>query len=177
MNWKSLTYKQRNAYLLAGTVLFMIVAYVFAIRKTISLYRENQKLQNSVDRGEDVQHQLGRMENKLTDLSNYLNAYALDSLKDQQYIMSQVSELCKTYDVTLKSFPGAVVSSEKDFGIETNVIETEGRFINQLKLIHALETEKKAGRISGVSFRAYPDNRTKKLTLSLTIYLQNIKTH
>jgi hypothetical protein len=89
--------------------------------------------------------------------------------------MSEVSDLCRIYDVTLKQFPRPITAREDDFSIETNVIVIQGRFTDLLRLLYDLEVRKKLGRVSAATFKTSIDNRSRKTILSLTLYLQNIK--
>jgi hypothetical protein len=169
------SYKQRNFYLLGGIFLFFIVSYFTAIQKTIIVYQKNNDIIRHIEQGKHTAGTLDVSEKRMKDLNNCLQIYSLDSLKNQQFVMSEVSNLCRNFEVTLKNFPAAIISDENDFSIETNIIETEGNFSNQLRLLHALETKVKIGRISSVTYKSYVDNKRKKTVLSLIIYLQNIK--
>jgi hypothetical protein len=169
-----LTYRQRNFGLWAGAFLFLFIVYFAAIDKTVDQYKKNKELINKIRQGEGASFNLGEARKRLSSLESYLNAYTLDSLKNQQYIMSELSDLCRDYKVTLKNFPQAVTATESDFIVETNVVETEGSFANQLQLVYALEINRKIGRVSSITYRTHTD-KNKKLILSLVIYLQNVK--
>ncbi len=172
-----ISYKQRNIYLAFGLVVLAIAAYFLAIKKTIVLYKKNKALVENISDDRFAIDKLHNAENKLQDLNNYFDAYTLDSLKKTHDIMSELSSLCKTLGVTLKSFPQSILSVESNLHMETLVIETEGNFVSQLQLLHALETKNKLGRVASVIYKSYTDNRRKKTILSLTIYLQNIRSN
>lgn len=177
MNWKELSYRKRNTLMLPGILVFMLVAYVATMRKTVELYRETNLLSENIGQQQGSQYELELAEKRFRNLSGYLELYTLDSLRSQQYIMSQVSELCKTYHLTLRSFPAAVINEDNGLRVETNIIETAGDFNNQLKLLYDLETIHVIGRVSSVRYSSYVDNKSKTTILLSTIYLQNVRSH
>ncbi|MFD1001316.1 hypothetical protein ACFQ21_18445 [Ohtaekwangia kribbensis] len=172
-----ISYRKRNIYLVIIVLVLAIVAYFIAIKKTIVLYKKNKNLVENIGADRFARDKLNNAQNRLQDLNNYFDAYTLDSLKKTHDIMSEFSSLCRTLGVTLKSFPQSVLSVESNLQIETLVIETEGNFINQLQLLYALETKNRLGRVASVTYKSYTDNRRKKTILSLTIYLQNIRSN
>lgn len=139
------------------------------------LYTNNKILIENISHDQFSAEKLDNAKNKLRDLNSYFDAYTLDSLKKTHDIMSEISSLCKTLNVTLKNFPQSVISVENELHIETLVIETEGNFSNQLQLLYALETKNKIGRVASVTYKSYTDNRRKRTILLLIIYLQNIR--
>ena len=163
--------------MLIGVFVFILVAYFATVRKTVVLYQETRRMTQSIDHEQGSFQQLSLAKKKYADLNSYLKSYTLDSLRSQQYIMSQVSDLCKTYSLTLRSFPRATVNDRDNLRIETNIIETAGDYNNQLKLLYALETAHVVGRVSSVRYSSYVDNKSKRTILLSTIYLQNVSSH
>lgn len=177
MNWHAIPYRKRNAAMVVGVIVFALIAYFTTIRKTVVLYTETKRMTENAGHVQGSFAQLHLAEKKYKDLSSYLDLYVLDSTRNQQYIMSQVSDLCKTYNLILRSFPMATVQDENALRVETNVIETAGSFTNQVKLLYALETAHIVGRVSSVRYSTYIDNKNKKVILLSTIYLQNVRSH
>ena len=172
-----ISYRQRNIYLVFALIMLAIVAYFLAIKKTLVLYQKNKALVENIGGDQFADDKLKSARSPLSELNNYFDAYTLDSLKKTHDIMSELSSLCRAWRVTLKSFPHSVLSEQSNLQIETLVIETEGNFVDQLQLLYALETKNKLGRVASVTYKSYTDNRRKKTILSLTIYLQNIRSN
>jgi hypothetical protein len=175
MKFGTLSYKKRNLYLIIGSFLFLIVAYATTIKKTVALYIQNTSMMASLTHDGGTSAELEQLHTRFNTLDNYMKMYSLDSIKNQQYIMSEVSDLCRLYHLTLTSFPKASVMAENDVAVETNVIETEGTFVNNIQLMYGLETKRKIGRVSSVSFLSRVDNKTKRTRLTMTLYLQNVR--
>jgi hypothetical protein len=177
MNWREIPYRQRNIGMLICIFVFVFVAYFTTIRKTVVLYTETNRITQNIGHERESSYKLNIAEKKYKNLNSYLRAYTLDSLRNQQYIMSQVSDLCKAYNLTLRSFPRATIHEENNLRVETTIIETAGAFNSQLKLLYELETAHVIGRVSSVRYSSYVDNKSKKTILLSTIYLQNVKSH
>jgi hypothetical protein len=154
---------------------FLLFVYNFIISKTVDIYSTNRTLQNKVSSALNAPERKKILETKLEKFNNSLNKYFTDSLKNREYILSIVSEFCDKNNVLLKEFPEPVISQEKDFEIETNVVIAEGGFLNLLKLVYELEQNNNVARPASVNFEKKFDYKRKKDILILTMYLQNIR--
>ena len=106
-----------------------------------------------------------------------LGAYEYDSIVNEEYLLAQVSDFCKTHDITLQSFPEHSSLSEKDFTIYTNVVLARGSYEGLNKLAYFVEKEKKIGRITSIEFEKKKNKETRKHFLQMKMYIQNIKFH
>lgn len=174
MNFKDLTYKQKNRYLLIGTLVFVLVAYFTTIRNTIQLYQDNKRLKERIIRAENAPAGIAELRISLDGLNEKLNNYLIDTTREQEHTLEVVSEFCHRKNLKVKELPQRKVTDENDFTIVTSVLKIEGNYNNLLRLIQELEYEQKLGRLSSVSWRSYIDNKTKRTILYMTVYLQNI---
>jgi hypothetical protein len=94
---------------------------------------------------------------------------------NQQLILSLVSSFCAKNNLVLQELPKTKSYSENDILVETNYLVIEGDFIRLLRLLNMLEQNKDAGRVSSSRFQAKKNLKSKKIELTLTIYIQNIK--
>lgn len=175
MNFKNLTYKQKNKYLLVASILFLLFAYNFVIRKTIDLYFVNQSLHTKITEGLNAPERKKNLEGRLEQFNNSLNRYLTDSTRKRENILSLVSEFCHKNQLILKEFPEPIIHYDKDFEIETNIVMVEGGYINLLKLVYELEQNQSIARPTSVNFEKKFDHKRKKDVLTLTMYLQNIR--
>jgi hypothetical protein len=176
VNFRDLTYRQKNLLLLVSAFIFLLIVWQAAIKKTLGIRSDVNELANTMVIQNDASGQMPQLNKKLETINGYLRKYTSDSIRDQQFVMSRLSELCHRFNVTLKNFPQPFSTRENSLSLDTNIIETEGSFANLLKLVHALETDANIGRIASARFLTTVDPRTRKTVLTLTIYLQNIKT-
>lgn len=175
MDFKKMTYKKKKQFLLIGSVLFLLFAYNFVISRTVEMYQNNRKLVREVEEGMSAPEKKRHLQHKLDGFNNSLNKYFSDSLKNREYILGIVSEFCSRNHLVLREYPELILSKEKDFEIETNVVVAEGDFLNLLKLVYELEQKVKVARPASVNFEKKFDHKRRKEVLSVTIYLQNLR--
>lgn len=175
MSDNKLTYKKKLLYLIGGGIAFLFIVYLGTLSKTIDLFKENKEIKEKIAAAEGAELSVIELQARLQTLDKYISLYVSDSLANQQIILETISDLCKKHNIILKNFPKAGISPENGFSIETNIIEAEGNFVNLLHLIDELEQRNRAGRVSSINFKTYNDNKSKRLILSLVIYLQSIR--
>lgn len=174
MNFKDLTYKQKNKYLLLGALLFAIVAYVTTISNTVKLYKDNTKLESRIGKAENAPSGIADLRRALEGLNGKLNDYLIDTTKEQEHTLEVVSEFCSKKRLVVKELPKRTVTTEKDFTIITSILKIEGSYVELLRLLNELEYVQKLGRVSSVSWKSSIDSKTKRTVLSMTVFLQNI---
>jgi hypothetical protein len=175
MNFKNLTYKQKTKYLLIASGLFFLFVYNFVISRTFELYSINGSLHEKVMQAQNAPDKKKMLEVKINNFNNSLNKYFIDSTKNREYILATVSEFCHKNNLVLKEVPEPIITQEKDFDIETNIVVAEGGFINLLKLVYELEQNTIVARPASVNFEKKFDYKRKKDILTLSMYLQNIR--
>jgi len=173
MDFKSLPYKKRTKYILIGTVIFLLVIYLLAIKKTVNLYQQNKTLTRQVDLAKDAPRGIKGYQERINDIDSKLSHYI--SEYDQEYVLELVSNFCLKHHLLLSEFPKSETQEESDLLIETSTITAEGGFTNLLRLVYELEQNQNVGRISSVEFKTKKDFSRRKRVLFVTIYLQNIK--
>ena len=169
-----MNYKKKTGYLLAGFFLSLVLVWMFSIKNTVALYVQNKEITANIE-------QSGKSEDKetlrheLNSLQKTIETYSVDSVDGGDMILKTTGELCRKNNVVLKDVPQSEDSEANTFKIRTNKVIMEGNFINLLKVLNDFENNK-AGHIASASFESYFDNRRKNTILTLTIYIQNVKT-
>lgn len=171
---KNLTYKQKNTYLLIGTVAFILIAYITSIQNTVQLYQDNKRIESKITKAENAPKGIAELRKSLDGLNEKLNHYLIDTLKEHQHTLEIVSEFCYKKKLVVKELPKRMITVEEDFTILTSALTIEGTYVNLLSLLYELEYRQRLGRLTSVSWKSYVDNKTKKTVLLMTIYLQNI---
>lgn len=173
--FKNLSYKKRNKYLLAVVILFMFISYQLAFKKTFNLISETSELENRAKAASDAPVKAEELQYQLKKIESIIGKNDIASDNIQQLILSLVSSFCTKNNLVLQEFPKTKSYTENDIQVETNNIVIEGDFIKLLLLLNMLEQNKDVGRISSSRFQAKKNLKTKKIELTLTIYIQNIK--
>ncbi len=175
MNFKNLTYRQKNRYLLVATGLFLIISYLLAFSGTIELYAENRQLKQQLKLIENAPEQIREYASSLRKLDRKLGPFLQTDSISSDAVLALVSEYCRDHKLVLRSFPKSISQLHADYTIETNIITVQGRYTQLLKLAYALEQQHKAGKIASLRFKTEKDRKTRQTFLTATIYLQNIK--
>lgn len=175
MTFKNLPYRKKNILLIAAGLISLVVVWVFAIKPTINLYRENQDISIRLQKEIPTAERLSMLEDKLKILNQKLGAFHGDTLDQEERVLDIVSSFCHKNQLILKEIPATYATDEKDFSILTSEVSVQGGYHGLLKLIAHLEQNTEAGRISSAVFYSFMDNKTKRKILVLKMYLQNIK--
>lgn len=180
--FNGLTYKKKNKYLAVGVILFAIFSYKMAFQNTIAVYQNVQSLEEQLRQAEDAPQKVNALRQQMMSIDQVLGKggaeTTLSAKSDtnvQQKLLGIVTDYCSKGDVVLREFPKTMQKTQDDYLVETNVFTVEGGFTKLLGLIYSLEQKSRIGKIASVNFLSKKDFKTKSLTLTSTIYLQNVK--
>lgn len=176
MKWSSLTYSQKNKYLLYASIIFLLVVYRLALSITLDLYLENSYLEDKVSSYHATLSKQEELVHRRAVLEDRIKAYFVDSLAHQDILIETVSEFAHQNHVLINEFPAMTSFIEGDFEVGTYKMVLEGSYKNLLKLVYLLEQENKIGKVSSSKFQFKFDTKRKRNILTLTLYVQNIQT-
>lgn len=172
---KNLSYKKKNILLLSACLLFGFIIYLYAFERTFGLMDECALLEEQLQQAENAPQKLSELKIELNAIESRLGEGGKFGGDVQQALLEKISRYCNENNIALREFPQPVVSQEQDYIVETNVVVIEGSFIKLLKLVYQLEQVQRTGKVAAVHFMAKEDLRTKRLQLTASLYLQNIK--
>lgn len=169
-----LTYQQKNKYLLFGGLASLILVYLLAVKNTLTLYQENQKLEAFVSINKNSQQKVEDLKLRSEQINAQVKKYFVDSITHDENLIKAVSELCQSENVLLKEMPIIEKNKQGNYYIYTNRVMLEGGYHNLLKVLHQLENKQNVGRIASVQYKTYTDHKKKKEVLMLLLYIQTI---
>ena len=175
MNWDSITYRQKNKFLLGGAVLLLLICYLFAFRNTIDLYQSNNAAEEKLEALKTAPQQIAALNKKLGFLNSRVKQYVRDDNFDQEDILVSISDFCKQNRLKIVEFPKSERKQKEDIVIETFHFTVEGNYVNLVKLIYDIEVVNKIGRIASLNFETQVDRRSKVKRLLVSVYLQNLR--
>jgi hypothetical protein len=175
MNFKNLTYQQKNKYLLLGSLVFLVVVYLAAIQNTINLYQKNSSREQALLKAEDAPQKIENYRQRLDELNNRLSYYVVDSIKGEEHILEVVSNFCHKNHILLNRLPAVTTDDHGDVLVATTGVVAEGNYKDLLNLLYELEQKQKIARVTSAVFKSQFDHKRKKKVLTLTVYLQNIQ--
>jgi hypothetical protein len=171
--FNKLNSKQKNKLLLIGAILILWCVYAFAIRNTLDARSQCKMFQQQIDSAADAPSRLEHLQEELQQLETITgNNDTANSLHER--LLEIVTNYCQENNITLRDFASPICYSQAEWLVETHSITVEGNFIALLKLVRKLE-EEKTGKVVSVDFQSKRDNKTQTLSLSVIIYVQNIR--
>jgi len=174
MNYKNLSYKQKNILVIAGGLLFLFFAYHFAIKKTLDLVSLHNEMLSDYATAQTAPKEIRRYEEELMVMASILGNFSNEDLSNREMVLALITEFCQAHRLGLNSFPQELTHQTEDYNITTTAIVVEGRYTALVKLLYKLEYLEQVGRVASVEFKMHKDRKTRRNYLAATIYLQNI---
>jgi hypothetical protein len=172
---KSIPYNTKNKILLWGGSLLVVVIYQFTFKKTIALYSECREMKKRSELMEGAAMKKITLEKEAARLDLLSGSLQANDSNVQQVLLGIVTSYCQSNGLLLKEFPQTQRSQENNYEIELNSFTVEGEFQKLLKLVYCLEQKYRIAKVASLDLKTKKDLRTKKASLTATVYLQNIK--
>ncbi len=166
--------KKKLLYTALITVLVLILSYQFSFKKTFVLYDEYKLMLSEKSRSRNLPQKILKLQNELDNIAGTIESSGDAELNKRNRIISRVSNYCDSHSLIISELTPSIVREENTFTIETNIVKTEGSFVNLLKLLNNIEQEKSLGKVISVRFATYLNRKTRKKNLFSEMYIQNI---
>lgn len=156
-------------------VVFFFIAYRMSFIKTIEKKHLIRELKTNLEVIEDAPVKIAGMQQQLEIIKGKI--VVNDTLSDnvQHSILGITGRYCEENRINLIEISDPVVIERGEYLIEIHKIKIEGPFIKLNCFIYVLEQQYNIGHIASAQFQSHKERRTGKISLWLTIYLQNIK--
>lgn len=172
---RNLSWKQKNHLLLVGLLLGCWIVYSFAVENTLEAKTTCEQMQIQIDSAAGAPERIAELKKELlrldalTGSSETLNS---DSAIHEQ-LLDLVTEYCQTNDLTLREFLIPIQYHQQEWLVETHPFTVEGNFVAIVQLLDHLR-KNVSGKIVSADIHSKKDNKTKTVSLLVTIYVQNI---
>lgn len=175
MDFKQLTYRQKNILLLISALLFLVVAYFLSFEKTYEVWKSNQELEQQAEMIQDLPSKLNNLRGQLETFEVQMKNFASDTASKEEYLLEKISKSCYQHKVTLVSLPPPSFFTENQLNVETRFVKLRGGFIELLLMVNEIENQFRVGRVSSVRFVLEEDRKNNTQYLFANIYIQNLK--
>lgn len=163
---------RKKTFVLVGLFLLLaILAYYFAISKTVQLKSENSYLLASVTSMKANEERISALTEQLLEIEKIISSGQGVSDGEMKFL-EQFGELCKANNVRIKSMSDPRTRRAGQFTVQTLSLKLEGSFVSSLKVIDAVEKKAWAGRLSSASFRTDMVGSPKARKLYCELYVQ-----
>ncbi len=167
----TLTHKQRLIVLLAGTLLLILIAYVFALRKTINRYSEYTALKQQNRKQQNYYAQVGELRLQLEKINRIIG----NSNYAEIPLLNKMAHYAEGKKIVFKSLPAPRVTEDNGYRIYHQQLSLTGHFKDLLSFVYALENDKSIGMVRSVEFTKEKDRSSRKEVLIANVLLQNIQ--
>ncbi len=173
--FKNLTYELKIRWMLLIAVFAGFIIYSIFIQKTIATANECDVLKKRMALAANAPGEIERINTELATLNSIVGSGKRLETPVREDLLSLLTNFGQNHSIVLREFPPTLVKQDNDLLVETNMFTVEGSYTKLLALVYELEQKKKIGKVSSVIYQTKKDNATKRLVLTATIYLQNIK--
>ncbi|MBL4707493.1 MAG: hypothetical protein JKY48_03525 [Flavobacteriales bacterium] len=133
-----------------------------------------ENIENQLINIERAPKEIAKLESELKQLQGSTKMLYSSVLDMRESLLYEISELSSKYNVSLKSFPEYYIQDKENFELTTSPIVLQGTFKNLVMLMDEFEKMNTSGKVSSAYFNIEESPRTKKRSLSLTLYIQSI---
>ena len=168
-----MNFKQKNRWLLLGTVLLLLVAYWFSFRKTIEARQQNKTLTQQQQQIQSANFTIQQLQKQLA--KTKVNESRVLGTFNQTVLFEKVSQFCESNQLDILTFDEPKIVLTDDYEVTTNYIEVEGSFKSITELVYELEQQLKLGRMASVHYELEYNRKVKRDFLVGQLYVQNIE--
>ena len=173
--FNGISYKNKFFALIGLTILFAVIAYTLAFKKTFMIKEEYKKIKSQLEIVDKAPEEIARYEKKMREYNSLLDIDLTENKDAQEILLEEISNYCEEHKMILKEMPRIHISSDQGYEVWTNTVVIGGDFIQLLKLLNNMEKQKVFGTISSVKFHSEENFRSRRRFLTMTMYIQNIK--
>lgn len=171
----NISYKRRTVLLMLGFVVLLFIAYHVAIKETLTLSKNYKEMLRKVTSLENAPTRIATLEGQLEEIQSVVGQTYDSGVDIQEDLLETIAGYCQIYGLEIREVPRVHVKEDLNYILETSNFRVQGRFIPLLKLLGMLESQNGYGRLLSAEFIKEKDLRTKKNSLILSVYIQNVK--
>lgn len=169
-----MSYRKKNIILIIGVLVLFWLSWNLALVETIELEEKVSHMELELESIKNAPEEINRLKMEIDKVNHQSEKLHLSIMEMRKNLLLQVSTLADKYSLSLNSFPDYYVQSVENIELTTSPVVLSGEFKGMIQLIYDFEKNTKVGKISSASFEIKVSPRTKKRTLSLTLYVQSI---
>lgn len=153
----------------------IFITYWVAILPTIQISRQLRDTKAKLLQVENAPEIIAQFQKQMNSINSKIGENYSQGPEFQKNILDEISKYCEIHSLTLREFPEVHTYQKQDYEFITAYARIEGEFIPLLKLLYELESGRLYGRLISVDFLSTDDFKSKRLRLTMSIYIQTIK--
>ena len=167
-NW---SYKKKNTALILTLPLILLVGYFFSFSKTIELSDKNNRIRQIESQKENLPLKIASVNKNIQQLDSLI------SLNEESYqarLLGALSQYCKKYTTELTEVKDVEFAQYEKLPYETYSLKFEGRYVDLVQTLQAMENDFGLGKIQSVNFQKEINRQTKRVSLVMQLYLTRV---
>lgn len=174
MKLSNLSYNHKTKLLSIGALLFLLICYQYAFKKTWNIFQEYRQNYTNADQSGNYQNLIPGLQYQEKKMADLINNHISDTLNTPKETLAFITSFCKQSRLKLTEYLPVQIAENSGFNIATRQISVEGSFKGLIKLLYELENQQFYGRLCSASFKSVEDPYSHNIILTCTFYLQNL---
>lgn len=167
-NW---SYKKKNIALIIAIPVIIILGYFLSFSKTIELSNENDKLIGYESQKDNLPLKIASVNRNIQKLDSLI---LLTEESYQARLLSTLAEYCDQFGTALIEVKDVEFAQYEKLPYETYSLKIEGKYVGLVKTLQAMENNFGLGKIQSVNYQKEINRKTKRITLTLQLYLTRV---
>lgn len=164
----SFSYRIRFTILVFLSLIVFYLAWVFALKKTIHLVRENEMLKNQINLA-------ASSDLREDELKRLIDKYDFGrATYSQQEVLDSITKFTKEHDLLITDFQSIQQKKENDIILSYQPIEIQGSYQSILRLVYYIEHERQLRAVNHLKLFIYENKRKKTKNLRAKFYLLDV---
>ncbi len=172
MIWEKLNPKNRCIAILAATLILLIISFALPIKQTILTVSSCNLLNEKINDAKNAPQEIAELENIIGSWRNEM-VTDLDVETLQLKLFEKIGTIADVFNVQIRCIKPLIVKSEADISVQSFEVVIAGSFQQQVKVLNALESELKYGRVTSVGFYLKKSKENNNEELQTFILIQS----
>jgi len=168
------THKQKTIALILGVFCLLYLGFKISVIPTIVLSNKIEQHELIVTQSKTAPEKIRQLKKQLRTLEKSVGNVETDFDVFQERLLQTIIPFTNSNSLTLSEIQEPHYATINGYQVQTVIIKIKGEFKDLSFLINHIQ-QNSVGRISSVSYNLKKDNKTKKMYLQATMFIQNFK--
>lgn len=169
-----LTYKQKTIALIFSVTVLFYAGFQISVIPTINLSERITKKEHIILQSKTAPAETRKLKKQLKILEKSVGNATTEFSVFQEQLLQSIIPFINKKKLVLSEIQEPHYGKVNGYEIQTAIVKVKGGFKELSFLVDHIQ-KKSVGRISSVNYDLEKDNKTKKMYLQITLFIQNFK--